>query len=741
MTIFRRVKGSGAIVASVLVLAALLAPPARAEEKSAVLPRSAAATPPRPAPTGHVAEASWPADFRKMFDAAEKGVPVLDEKAKARFKALPTHAQELFFAAAKAGTLSGGTHLATLLALDIDDRKVELVLSDNCFLCHSNPDLPDEILFRKREKTDPLRHLDIREVVADVHVRGGLMCAGCHGGKPTDLEMSADIGKRWPSSEVRKKDRSWIPEFCARCHSSSEFMRAYNPSLPVDQLLKYKTSKHGQLLLEKKDAKAAQCVSCHGVHGIRPPDSTNSLVYRENIPATCGKCHADAAYMDGLHEGRRQDAAPDEPARAVQEERPRARAPRQARRRRARRATAATATTRRCRRRSPSSRRSAATATPRTGASSTAARTRRRSRSTAGPSARPATASTTSRGRRTRCSRTTRRASATTATRSTDEPKCDETARYFHTSIVGLAESHEKLNHDVDRLLERGFDVDELRFQSSAVNDALRKTRLGIHTFDRSDFTRNADATGQALDGLKKGVENVWKEYRFRRNGLLLATVLISLFGVLLYLKISRWTGDEQALQGQGSPRSHGGVVRGRHRRLPRAARVDGAQAFGRYGFFRAGALDDLRARPLHYAGHAACEDCHSTSSPRCGKHGAHRVRGVPRPAHDARAARRPASPAKPDAPTLCIALPLREPVEAQELPAGRRGGATAPRGRVSRVTSLTRRRCRDGGAAMNPDRRQFLRHPASSWCCPPPRRSRGRRSSPGSPRRRRTTG
>jgi predicted CXXCH cytochrome family protein len=117
-------------------------------------------------------------------------------------------------------------------------------------------------------------------------------------------------------------------------------------------------------------------------------------------------------------------------------------------------------------------------------------------------------------------------------------PKCDETARYFHASIVGLADSHEKLNHDVDRLLERGFDVDELRFQSSAVSDALRKTRLGIHTFDRSDFTRNADAANQALDGLKKGAENVWKEYRFRRNGLLLATVLISLFGVLLYLKI-----------------------------------------------------------------------------------------------------------------------------------------------------------------------------------------------------------
>ena len=103
---------------------------------------------------------------------------------------------------------------------------------------------------------------------------------------------------------------------------------------------------------------------------------------------------------------------------------------------------------------------------------------------------------------------------------------------------MALRTSHETLDRDVDRLAERGFDVDELRFQSSAVNDALRKTRLGIHTFDRSDFTRDSDATSQALDEMKKGAANVWKEYRFRRNGLLLATILISIFGVLLYLKI-----------------------------------------------------------------------------------------------------------------------------------------------------------------------------------------------------------
>jgi hypothetical protein len=33
---------------------------------------------------------------------------------------------------------------------------------------------------------------------------------------------------------------------------------------------------------------------------------------------------------------------------------------------------------------------------------------------------------------------------------------------------------------------------------------------------------------------------------------------------------------------------------------------------FGMYGHYRPGALDDVRARPLHFAGRAACADCHT---------------------------------------------------------------------------------------------------------------------------------
>src|SRR5215471_4240786 len=33
---------------------------------------------------------------------------------------------------------------------------------------------------------------------------------------------------------------------------------------------------------------------------------------------------------------------------------------------------------------------------------------------------------------------------------------------------------------------------------------------------------------------------------------------------------------------------------------------------FGKYGHFRPGSMDDVRARPIKFAGRAACEACHS---------------------------------------------------------------------------------------------------------------------------------
>jgi hypothetical protein len=75
-------------------------------------------------------------------------------------------------------------------------------------------------------------------------------------------------------------------------------MKKFNPSLRVDQVQEYFTSVHGKRL-QGGDLKVATCVSCHGVHGIRPPDDPTSTVYALNVADTCAQCHANPEHMQG----------------------------------------------------------------------------------------------------------------------------------------------------------------------------------------------------------------------------------------------------------------------------------------------------------------------------------------------------------------------------------------------------------------------------------------------------------
>jgi predicted CXXCH cytochrome family protein len=130
----------------------------------------------------------------------------------------------------------------------------------------------------------------------DVHGQRGLGCEDCHGGDPT-LEDMDEV--RESVSFVGVPHHLEVPEFCARCHSDASYMREHNPSLPVDQLTKYRTSVHGQKLFSEKDELVANCVSCHSGHQIANAQLPYSSVHPLNLPATCGKCHSDAEYMTG----------------------------------------------------------------------------------------------------------------------------------------------------------------------------------------------------------------------------------------------------------------------------------------------------------------------------------------------------------------------------------------------------------------------------------------------------------
>ncbi len=224
-----------------------------------------------------------------------------------------------------------------------------LAAEDQCFICHESLGSTEAELYKK-----------------DIHFKKGISCSGCHGGNSQSEDMDASMSKNagfkgvmkgddislacakcHSDKEVMKKYGSNLPtdqfEFlqksvhgklsttgkerivqcitchnahgivtvnnqaspvyplnapktCAKCHSNAVYMRSYNPSLPIDQYEKYLTSYHG-ILNRKGDSKTAECASCHGSHEILSVKDVNSKVYPINLPATCSHCHSDAQYM------------------------------------------------------------------------------------------------------------------------------------------------------------------------------------------------------------------------------------------------------------------------------------------------------------------------------------------------------------------------------------------------------------------------------------------------------------
>ena len=132
-----------------------------------------------------------------------------------------------------------------------------------------------------------------------IHNQAGIGCNDCHGGDPTYPRWHGRPGENPDLHFNGKPSPEEIPELCNKCHGDPIYMRQHNPSLRVDQLELYKTSRHGQLLLGEGDTKAANCVSCHSVHDIKAVNDPSSTVYATNLPGTCSKCHSDKNYMAG----------------------------------------------------------------------------------------------------------------------------------------------------------------------------------------------------------------------------------------------------------------------------------------------------------------------------------------------------------------------------------------------------------------------------------------------------------
>ena len=472
----------------------------------------------------------------------ESGKPIVTPEEKTYFDGLNDNLKELLNQAVQKETVSRPEHLAALLGLQLRPQKMELLLQNNCILCHSDSaNHSEDTLFSPT--VGPASHMNLKEIVEDVHFRRGISCAGCHGGDPT-----ADLGhahvKEWPEKD-RAKNREWIVAFCARCHSDPTYMHDFNAALPTDQLAKFKESPHGHTLLDKHDSRAAQCVSCHGVHGIRSAKDPLSKVYAQRVPETCGACHADSKTMAGFTKA---DGSP-LPVTQLAEYKTSVHGKALAR---------GDLGAPRC---NTCHGNHAATPPGVAGVSRSCSLCHSANAGLFDGSkhkqafdkhgwpecgmchgnhaiakTNDAMLSTAKGGLCGDCHREF----------SKDNPDCIATADHFHKTITEIEGAREKAAANAEKLAAKGLDVEQINNQLTEMTDGLRKSRTHIHSFSRDTFQQVAAPAIQAAQNTEGLVAKARGEYKLRQFWLALSIGIIGVLMLTLYLKLRRLEKDQQ---------------------------------------------------------------------------------------------------------------------------------------------------------------------------------------------------
>jgi predicted CXXCH cytochrome family protein len=478
------------------------------------------------------------AKLSEMLNAKdEAGKPIVTPEQHAYFDGLNDNLREMLNRAVEKETVSRPEHLSTLLGLELRSQKMELVLQNNCILCHTDSaNQSAETLFAVASPGASPSHMNLKEIVEDVHFRHGISCAGCHGGDPT-----ADMGhahvKEWPEKD-REKNRAWVVQFCVRCHADPAKMHEFNQALPTDQLAKFKESPHGHLLLEQHDDRAPSCVSCHGVHGIRPAKDPQSKVYARRVPETCGACHANPTIMAGF---KRADGSP-LPTTQLAEFRTSvhgrallekgdlgAPACNDCHGNHSAVPPGVASVSRSC------SLCHSANASLFDGSkhkqafdqhgwaecskchgNHTIAKTHDAMLAT-GPGA--------------LCTDCHRQFS-------NGNTECEKTAEYFHKTITQLDQARGKFIAVSEKIAGRGLDVDPINAQMTEIADTLKKSRTYIHSFSRNTFQQVAKPGEEAVQKADSLVDNAREEFKYRQIGLALSISVIALLMLALYLKL-----------------------------------------------------------------------------------------------------------------------------------------------------------------------------------------------------------
>jgi hypothetical protein len=474
-----------------------------------------------------------------MLDAKdEHGKPIITPEERAYYDGLNDNLKALLDQAVQKEWITRPEHLAVLLSLGLRPQKMELLLQNNCVLCHSDSgnQSADTLFTVAPAATVPASHMNLKELVEDVHFRSGISCAGCHGGDPS-ADLGHDHVKEWPEKD-RQKNRAWVVLFCARCHSDPSKMHEFNPSLPTDQFAKFKESPHGHALLDLHDDRAPSCVSCHGVHGIRPAKDPQSKVYAQRVPETCGACHADPKIMAGFT---RADGSP-LPTTQLAEYRTSvhgqallvrgdlgAPACNTCHGNHAASPPGVAQVSRSC------SLCHSANASLFDGSKHKHAFDQHNWPECGQCHSNHAIAKThdsmLATGPGQLCGDCHRQYAK-------GNPECIKTANYFHDTITKMDQARTRFIAVSEKLAAKGLDVEPINNQLTDLTDALKKSRTYVHSFSQNTFQQVAAPGEDAAKRVDALVNKAHEEYKYRQIGLVVSIGLIGLLMLAVYLKL-----------------------------------------------------------------------------------------------------------------------------------------------------------------------------------------------------------
>jgi formate dehydrogenase gamma subunit len=122
--------------------------------------------------------------------------------------------------------------------------------------------------------------------------RDAATCQSCH--SAAHQAVTADN----PKSPVNKVN---LPGTCGGCHSNPRLVAKYYFAVAFP-VAAYKAGVHGSAI-EQGNMKAASCADCHGVHDILPAADPHSTIWKQNVAATCGRCHVGVydVYRGSVH--------------------------------------------------------------------------------------------------------------------------------------------------------------------------------------------------------------------------------------------------------------------------------------------------------------------------------------------------------------------------------------------------------------------------------------------------------